>query len=71
MAIADKIQQYLEQLPTASQTEVLDFAEYLLDKTLRREDRDWSGLSLASAMRGLEDEETPLYTSADLKAVFE
>lgn len=70
MAIADRIQQCVQKLPTAFQAEVLDFAEYLLAKTLRREEGDWSDLSLTFAMRGMEDEETPIYTPADLKVVF-
>ena len=66
MAIADKIQQYVRQLPAASQVQVLDFTEYLLSRTLRQEG-DWPHLSLDLAMRGMEHEETPEYTVADLK----
>jgi hypothetical protein len=53
---------------------VLDFVEYLLAKAereaIRREERAWSDLSLSSAMRGMEDEDTPAYTLSDLKAEF-
>jgi hypothetical protein len=70
MAIVERIQQYLEKLPTSFQAEVLDFVEYLLAKAERREDGEWSDLSLASAMRGMEDESTPIYTPSDLKVVF-
>jgi hypothetical protein len=74
MAIAEQIQQYVQKLPASFQAEVLDFVEYLLAKaereTLRHEERAWSDLSLASAMRGMEDEDTPIYTTADLKVVF-
>jgi hypothetical protein len=73
MTIAEKIQHRIRKLPNAFQTEVLDFVEYLLAKVERevsdRED-DWPGLSLAFAMRGMEDEDLPLYTLADLKVVF-
>ncbi len=69
MALVDKIQQYVQRLPTSFQAEVLDFVEYLLVKTQRREE-DWSDLALAFAMRGMEDEDTPLYTPADLKVIF-
>ena len=74
MVLAEKIQRYVERLPASFQAEVLDFVEYLLAKaereTLRHEERAWSELSLASAMRGMEDEDTPIYTTADLKVVF-
>ena len=74
MIIAEKIQQYVQRLPASVQTEVLDFVEYLLAKAehevFLREERAWSGLSLTSAMRGMEDEDTPTYTTSDLKVVF-
>lgn len=60
MLLAEKIQQNVQQLPAAVQAEVLDFIEYLLTKTEQREEKEWSGLSLAVAMRGLETEESPL-----------
>jgi hypothetical protein len=50
--------------------EVLDFIGYLLAKTERQEKNDWAKLSLTLAMRGMQDEETPVYTAADLKVVF-
>jgi len=53
---------------------VLDFVKYLLLKIERGDaDRDawaWSDLSLSLAMRGMEDEDTPDYSTADLKEVF-
>ena len=74
MAITEKIQEYVHRLPTAFQTEVLDFVEYLVAKaereTGRAEERAWSTLSLTLAMRGMEDENTPTYTASDLKVVF-
>jgi len=70
MAITEKIQRYVQKLPSAFQVEVLDFVEYLLTKSERREDQDWADLSLTLAMRGMEDENAPSYTSADLKVVF-
>lgn len=72
--IAERIQEYVRKLPHSLQAEVLDFIEYLLAKAereaLRREEREWVTLSLAFAMRGMEDEDTPTYTIADLKVVF-
>ncbi|MEW5766214.1 MAG: DUF2281 domain-containing protein [bacterium] len=74
MVISERIQEYVQRLPASFQAEVLDFVEYLLAKTdreiLRREERAWSDLSLQSAMRGMEDEATPMYTASDLKVVF-
>ncbi len=70
MAITEKIQQHVQKLPASFQAEVLDFVEYLLAKVRQREEGDWSDLSLAFAMRGMEDETTPIYTTADLKVVF-
>ena len=74
MIIADKIQEYLQRLPAPLQTEVLDFVEYLVSKAHRdiphRESESWSDVSLSAAMRGMEHEETPSYTVADLKALF-
>jgi hypothetical protein len=74
MVITERIQRRIQELPASFQTEVLDFVEYLLTKadreTLRQEERDWSSLSLTCAMRGMEDEEAPTYTTSDLKVVF-
>ena len=74
MTIAEKIQQQIHKLPTALQAETLDFVEYLLAKTERETERqeedEWSNLSLTFAMRGIEQEDTPHYTTADLKVIF-
>jgi histone H3/H4 len=74
MLLSERIQQYVQKLPTSLQAEVLNFAEYLAIKaereTIRQEDRDWSSMSLSFAMRGMEDEETPTYTPSDLAVVF-
>ena len=74
MTITDKIQASVQKLPTAYQAEVLDFVEYLLAKATRgarkQEESLWSDLSLTFAMRGMEDEDAPQYTKADLKVIF-
>jgi hypothetical protein len=74
MTITDKIQASVQKLPTAYQAEVLDFVEYLLAKTTRgtqeQEESLGSDLSLTFAMRGMEDEDAPQYTTADLKVIF-
>ena len=74
MTLTDKIQASVQKLPTAYQAEVLDFVEYLLAKTTRdarqQEESLGSDLSLTLAMRGMEDEDIPQYTEADLKVIF-
>jgi Protein of unknown function (DUF2281) len=74
MTITEKIQAGIQKLPTAYQAEVLDFVEYLLTKATRgareHEESLWSDLSLTSAMRGMEDEDSPQYTKDDLKVIF-
>lgn len=74
MTIADKIQGYVKRLPTSSQTAVLDFAQFLFKKAeseqSRVEEFTWSDLSLAGAMRGMENEDTPKYTTSDIKVLF-
>ncbi len=69
MTLDEKIYQQIQKLPNAFQEELLDFIRYLLMKEEEQEEREWSSLSLSSAMRGMEDEE-PLYTLADLKVIF-
>jgi hypothetical protein len=53
-------------LPESKKAEVLDFVEYLKTKA---EDKDWSIFSLSSAMRGMEDEDSP-YSLGDLQESF-
>ena len=67
MELVARIQQNVKRLPPASQAAVLDFVEYLLAKAARDEDRPQSEFSLASAMRGMEDDDSPQFTEADLK----
>jgi hypothetical protein len=74
MALTEKIQQYVDRLPATFQAQVLDFVEYLLAKAereaVRQEERAFSDLSLALAIRGMEDEDTPTYTRSDLRVEF-
>ena len=73
MAITEKINESVRKLPESSKVEVLDFVEFLLQKskgaTSGRENREWSDLSLSLAMRGMEEEE-PRYTLNDIKEHF-
>jgi ribonucleotide reductase beta subunit family protein with ferritin-like domain len=68
MILTEKIQQYVQKLPSSFQVEVLDFVEYLLTKA--EQEREWTELSLSFAMRGMEDEDSPTYTTSDLKVTF-
>lgn len=68
MVLNEKIQEYIRKLPELLQEEMLDYLEFLLVKA-NREDNEWSRLSLASAMRGMEDE-PDFYTLSDLKVKY-
>ncbi len=74
MIVAERVYQSVLQLPEPLQAEVLNFSEYLLLKAQRtaapEDENAWSSLSLALAMRGMENEDTPEYTLADLKERF-
>lgn len=73
MAVAEKINQHLKNMPEPLQVEVLDFVEYLNLKTVvsrhTQDEADWSTFSLVHAMRGMENEQT-LYSLKDIKEVF-
>jgi hypothetical protein len=73
MTTTQAILDHLKSLPDSAQREVLDFIKFLESQReeliQREEDAAWSRFSLASALRGMEDEETP-YTVADLKESF-
>jgi hypothetical protein len=66
MSLEDKIIEQVHKLPEDKKAEVLDFVEYLKSKTA---ENDWSELSLSSAMRGMEDEQSS-YSLTDLKESF-
>lgn len=70
MLLNRTIQTYLEKLPSSYQEEVIDFLAYLLAKAEREQDQEWSDMSLAYAMRDMEDEPSE-YTIADLKVVYQ
>ena len=71
MIAAEQINSKLQRLPTLYQQEVLHFIEFLSQKAKRREseteEKLWADFSLTQAMLGLEDDDTPEYTEADLK----
>ena len=73
MTVTEIIALHLKRLPEPLQVEVLDFIQYLETKARTRreaqERKDWSAVSLSSAMRGMEDELTP-YSPDDMLEVF-
>ncbi|KAA3599143.1 MAG: DUF2281 domain-containing protein [Candidatus Scalindua sp. AMX11] len=65
----EKITIHVKRLPESKQIEVLDFIEYLQSRTEKEEFKEWNDLSLSSAMRGMEDEQSS-YTINVLKESF-
>jgi hypothetical protein len=66
VSLAEKIIRHVQALPETQQVEVLDFVEYLHAKMSRKKNLEWTDFSLASAMRGMEGEQTP-YSLCDLQ----
>lgn len=67
--LVETIIKLIQTLPESKQIEIFDFVEYLRSKVEKQEIKDWTDFSLSSAMRGIEDEETP-YSLNDLKESF-
>ena len=68
MTTAEKVSEQVQKLPEPLQEETLDFIEFLMQgQSMRKEDLDWSCLSLTAAMRDIEDEDVPIYDESDLK----
>jgi len=71
MTTSEAIIERIKSLPDPMQQQVLDFVEFLESRRsgCDTSDTEWNRFSLASAMRGMEDEESP-YTLDDLKESF-
>ena len=69
MNLTNKIIENISVLPESKQMQLLDFAEYLRAKAEKDESKEWADFSLATAMRGIEEEEI-LYSMHDLKEIF-
>jgi len=71
MTTSDQITKQVNQLSEPFQKEALDFVEFLAKKAKRensrQEDLEWFNLSVASAMRDIENEHDPIYDESDLK----
>jgi hypothetical protein len=70
MVMDQRIQNYIEKLPPSYQQELIDFLAYLLAKAEREQDKEWANMSLAYAMRDMEDEPSE-YTLADLRVSYQ
>ena len=70
MVVSEKINEKVVKLPISIQLEVLDFVEFVSQKAENQtdveENKQWMEFSLSQAMKGLEDEDLPEYTEADL-----
>lgn len=70
MTAREQITERLKLLPPPLQREVLDFIDFLAHRVAQREDGseegEWTKFSLAQAMNGLESEDLPEYSEADL-----
>ena len=64
MSTAERIRRQIQRLPEPMQQEVLNFVEYLTQK-LRKDDQDWSALSIQSVLRDLEDDVWPVHEDQD------
>jgi hypothetical protein len=69
MTLDEKIHQYVQKLPRSFQEELLDFVEYLVMKAEQQEQQEWESLSLASAMRNMEDDSVS-YSLSDVRVTF-
>jgi hypothetical protein len=71
MTATEQITDRLKLLPVPLQREVLDFIDFLTQRLAQGEDGSeeagWMKFSLAQAMNGLENEDSPEYSEADLK----
>jgi Protein of unknown function (DUF2281) len=70
MSVSELIAQKVSSLSDEKQTEVLDFVEFLLQKTELEPEQDtkmWNHFSLNQAMQGLEDDDLSDYSLSDIK----
>jgi hypothetical protein len=71
MTAEEQITDRLQKLPQPLQREVLDFIDFLAQRVAQRKDAseaaEWTRFSLVQAMNGLENEDSPEYSEADLK----
>ncbi len=66
MTLADIVFNKVKSLSEPAQREVLDYVEYLELKS-RKDDQEWSEISLRTALRGIETESWPEFGPDDVK----
>jgi hypothetical protein len=69
MSLEETIIKHVHTLPEPEQAEVLNFIEYLQIKAEKSKMKNWTDLSLSSAMCGMEHEQMP-YSLEDLRETF-
>ena len=65
MSTAEQIIHEIATLRPEKQSEVLEFVEFIKEKEKKNEENTLRKVSLTSAMRGMEEEES-LYTESDV-----
>ena len=74
MPTIEKISEYLTHMPEPYQDEVLNYVEYLWsklrDSSREQDDLSWQELSLASALRDMDESNEVTYSLDDLKEKF-
>jgi hypothetical protein len=74
MRVSERIYEEVKKLPEPLQAEVLDFVQNLASAMERKgtpkNEFTSESLSLSLAMRGMEDEEIPGYSTNDLRETF-
>ena len=66
MSVKKSIDQNIDNLSEEEQKKVLEFVYFLQQKSCEVENEEWNQFSLQQAMRGLENDNLPEYTEADL-----
>ena len=69
MNLEKEVIEKFKTLPEHKQVEAIDFIDFLQKRAEMQDQERWGEISLASAMRGMEDE-GDLYTIDDLKEKF-
>ena len=69
MNLSERILETVASLPESKQIEALDFVEYLKLKMEKEESGEWNDISIATAMRGMENEDSN-YSITDLRETY-
>jgi hypothetical protein len=71
MDVTEQINARLQTLPPPLRRAALEFIEFLAERAAQHEaineETEWTNFSLAQAMEGLENEDSPQYSEADIK----